>query len=81
MVEITGERRRRAVFVVLLGTAVLGAAVFMSSVMLDGTWRTALQVGGLGACAAASLAAVLSVRHWSVGDDFWWLDSGGDTDR
>lgn len=74
---MTTERRRRALFAALLGLAILGAAAFMVSVLVeDMTWRVALQIAGLATCSAASLAVVLTVRRWGAADDFWWLDSG-----
>ena len=73
---MTTEGRRRVVFAALLGSAILGAVAFMASVMIgDAAWRVALQVCGLAVCAAASVSAVLTVRRWSAGDDFWWPDS------
>ena len=72
---MTGEGRRRTVFAVLLGVAILGAVALMASVMLDGMWRMTLQFGGVAVCAAASLAVVLIVRRWSTDDGFWWPDS------
>lgn len=73
---MTSEYRRRALFVALLGLAILGAVVLMSSVLVeDMTWRIVLQVAGVATSSAASLAVVLKVRRWGAADDFWWLDS------
>ena len=78
---MSSERRRRAVFAVLMGLAILGAAALMASVLVeDMTWRVALQVTGLVTSSAASLAVVLTVRRWGAADDFWWLDSGSGAD-
>jgi len=78
---VSSERRRRAVFAVLMGLAILGAAALMASVLVeDMTWRVALQVTGLVTSSAASLAVVLTVRRWGAADDFWWLDSGSGAD-
>ena len=74
---MTTERRRRALFAALLGLAILGAAAFMASVLVeDMTWRVALQVAGLATCSLSSLALVLAVRRWGAADDFWWPDTG-----
>ena len=74
---MASERRRRTVFALLLGLAILGAAAFMASVLVENpTWRAVLQVGGLATCSVASLAVVLKVRRWGAADDFWWLDYG-----
>jgi protein-S-isoprenylcysteine O-methyltransferase Ste14 len=73
---VASERRRRALFVTLLGLAILGAVALMSSVLIeDMTLRVALQVAGVVTSSAASLAVVLKVRRWGAADDFWWLDS------
>jgi hypothetical protein len=78
---VASEHRRRAVFVALLGLAILGAVALMSSVLIeDMFWRVALQVGGLATSSAACLAVVLKVRRWGAADDFWWLDSESATE-
>jgi hypothetical protein len=78
---MTTERRRRLLCAVLLAVAILGAGTFTTSVLAaDPAWRFALQVAGLGACAAAAGAAAVVLRRWSADDDFWWLDSDSDRD-
>jgi protein-S-isoprenylcysteine O-methyltransferase Ste14 len=78
---VASERRRRAVFAVMLGLAILGAVVVMASVLVENmTARVVLQVAGLVTCSAASVAVVLTVRRWGAADDFWWLDSDSDSD-
>jgi protein-S-isoprenylcysteine O-methyltransferase Ste14 len=77
---VASERRRRAVFAVMLGLAILGAVVVMASVLVENmTARVVLQVAGLVTCSAASVAVVLTVRRWGAADDFWWLDSDSDS--
>jgi hypothetical protein len=69
------ERRRRLVFAVLLGVALLGALAFMASVLLDDTfWRILTQVVGLTASATTATSLVVTVRRWGADDDFWWPD-------
>jgi hypothetical protein len=78
---VASERRRRAVFAVMLGLAILGAVVVMASVLVENmTARVVLQVAGLVTCSAASVAVVLTVPRWGAADDFWWLDSDSATD-
>jgi hypothetical protein len=78
-VVVATGRRRRALFVVLLSVAIVGAAVFTTSVLAhDLTWRLVLQVGGLAACAAATTTAAVAVLRWGSDDDFWWLDADRD---
>ena len=76
---MTTERRRRALSVVLLAVAILGAAVFTTSVLAeDRAWRLALQIAGLGVCAAAMAAAAVAVLRWGAGGESWWLDHDRD---
>ena len=71
--------RRRLLCAVLLAAAILGAAMFTTSVLAaDPEWRIALQIVGLGACAAATGTGAVVLRRWSADDDFWWLDSDRD---
>jgi hypothetical protein len=78
---VASERRRRTLFAVMLGLAILGAVALMASVLVENmTARVVLQVAGLVTCSVASVAVVLTVRHWGAPDDFWWLDSDSDTD-
>ena len=74
---MTTERGRRLIFAGLLTVAVLGAAAFMASVLLDDLfWRTVTQVVGLGAALVTATSLVLNVRRWGVEDDIWWPDNG-----
>jgi hypothetical protein len=74
-VDVKTERRRRLVFAVLLGVALLGALAFMASVLLDDTfWRILTQVVGLTASAVTATSLVVTVRRWGADDDFWWPD-------
>jgi protein-S-isoprenylcysteine O-methyltransferase Ste14 len=78
---VASERRRRTLFAVMLGLAILGAVALMASVLVENmTARVVLQVAGLVTCSVASVAVVLTVRHWGAPDDFWWLDSDSDSD-
>ena len=77
---MASERRRRTLFAVMLGLAILGAVALMASVLVENmTARVVLQVAGLVTCSVASVAVVLTVRHWGAPDDFWWLDSDTDS--
>ena len=78
---MASERRRRTLFAVMLGLAILGAVVLMASVLVENmTARVVLQVAGLVTCSLASVAVVLTVRHWGAPDGFWWLDADADAD-
>jgi hypothetical protein len=68
----TTARRRRLLCTVLLAVAILGAATFTTSVLAaDPGWRLALQIAGLGVCAAATGIAAVVLQRWTADDDFW----------